>query len=473
MTTANRTTQATDNSTQHRMPQNATEYEKYLGEKFLRLLNSPQYAFYEGFLDDYYRLPKESDEFPGWVLPMKDCEANDSEESTTSAAGVPSRSEGAAALVTDAHNTSGTTTSHLDSPPVSNANGLSATSGSSSAMQRAHVAPITNRGATLYHNKSQSCESPCTPTNATPRKITHETPLDELPCPHIMGGYDGGVELGFGGKWPDKTFERITATLEAGRVAAQQKHNDARFIMLGGRQFCVRPYGGGKEVNYRYIIEGDGIKFYIHHKPEGDIQPIRLRYGFESLVGCNLFRVHDNTRRWLNKLGFVIEKETLSRVDLQVMIHRKTSELLRPIANGQMVTKVIKWSNHGKGNNAETFKIGGDIEICIYDKAAELLKSIVSDPIKYGLMTMICLGQDWCPNAKPATRVEFRLHRDALKDKGINTMQDLQEIEPAMVEWLTTKWFRILAEPKVRGHENKQAVHPIWQEVQEIGRAHV
>lgn len=64
------------------------------------------------------------------------------------------------------------------------------------------------------------------------------------------------------------------------------------------------------------------------------------------------------------------------------------------------------------------------------------------------------------------------LRRDALKVKGINTMQDLQEIEPALVEWLTTKWFRILAEPKVRGHENKQQVHPIWQEVQELFRAY-
>ena len=182
--------------------------------------------------------------------------------------------------------------------------------------------------------------------------------------------------------------------------------------------------------------------------------------------------MHDDTRQWLNKLGFATEKETLSRVDLQVMIHRETSELLRPIANGHAVTKALKWSNHGNGSDAETFKIGSSIEICIYDKAAELLKSIVSDPIKYGLMTMICLGQDWCPASKPVTRVEFRLRRDALKDKGINTMQDLQEIEPAMVEWLTTKWFRILVEPKIRGHENKQAVHPAWQEVQELFRAY-
>lgn len=293
-----------------------------------------------------------------------------------------------------------------------------------------------------------------------------------MPCPHIMGGYDGGVELGFDGKWVEQAFERVIATLEAGRIAAQQKHNDARFVTLCDRQFLVQPYGGGKAVNYRYILEGDGVKLYFHHKPDGGIQPIRLRYGFESLIGCNLFRVHDDIRQWLGKLGFVIEKETLSRVDLQVMVHRETSEFLRLITSGHMVTKVRKWANHGNGSSAETFKIGSDIEICIYDKAAEMLKAIVSDPIKYGLMTLVCFGQDWYPSAKPVTRIEFRLRRDALKVKGINTMQGLQEIEPALVEWLTTKWFRILAEPKVRGHENKQQVHPIWQEVQSLFHAY-
>ena len=155
-----------------------------------------------------------------------------------------------------------------------------------------------------------------------------------------------------------------------------------------------------------------------------------------------------------------------------MMIPRETSEFLRPIANGQMVTKVLKWDNHGYGASAQTFKIGSDIEVCIYDKGAEMLKAIVSDPIKYCLVTMICFGRNWAPNTSPVTRIEFRLRRDALKVKSINTMKDLQEIEPALVEWLTTKWFRILDIPKMRGHENKQAVHPVWQEVQEAFRAY-
>ena len=57
---------------------------------------------------------------------------------------------------------------------------------------------------------------------------------------------------------------------------------------------------------------------------------------------------------------------------MQVMIPRETSDFLRPIANGQMVTKVLKWDNHGYGASAQIFKIGSDIEICIYDKSAEM-----------------------------------------------------------------------------------------------------
>jgi hypothetical protein len=301
--------QATGNIKQHAMPQTPDEYEQYLVRKFSQIINSPQFAVYDGFLEDYYRIPKESDQFPGRVLPMRKDAAVESggadgcsnEKSlATRAAGVPSRSEGAAARAMP-----------------------------STTMLTTTLSPITNRGATLYHDQSQSCQplrtsrkSQPASTNAPHPKITSETPVnksfDNLPCPHIMGGYDGGVELGFDGQWPDKTFERIITTLEAGRVASQQKNNDARFITLGDRRFLVQPYGGGKSVNYRYIIEGDGIKFYFHHKPDGGIQPVRLRYGFESLIGCNLFRVHDDTRHWLNRLGFVIEKETLSRVDMQV-----------------------------------------------------------------------------------------------------------------------------------------------------------
>ncbi|MDR1269777.1 MAG: hypothetical protein LBK82_09645, partial [Planctomycetaceae bacterium] len=66
------------------------------------------------------------------------------------------------------------------------------------------------------------------------------------------------------------------------------------------------------------------------------------------------------------------------------------------------------------------------------------------------------------------TRVEFRLRRDALRPLGINTVDDLYHKETALVDWLTSHWFRLLEKPKIRGHENKAAIHPLWVEIQEL-----
>ncbi|MGL4941939.1 MAG: hypothetical protein ACRC46_01970, partial [Thermoguttaceae bacterium] len=111
-------------------------------------------------------------------------------------------------------------------------------------------------------------------------------------------------------------------------------------------------------------------------------------------------------------------------------------------------------------------ELGKDIQVCIYDKAREMETMMVSNPVKFCRMVECCFGGDE-HFSQPVTRVEFRLRRDALKFHRINTIRDLQEIEPALVVWLTTNWFRLLSAPKKRGRENKQAVAPVWREVQE------
>ena len=104
------------------------------------------------------------------------------------------------------------------------------------------------------------------------------------------------------------------------------------------------------------------------------------------------------------------------------------------------------------------------IRLCIYDKAAELKKMAVSDPAKLELMLKYCLGENYA-FAEPLTRIEFRLRRSALKELEINSVQDLMEREKSLFDWLTKHWFRLLAEPKVRGHENTAALHPLWEQV--------
>ena len=148
------------------------------------------------------------------------------------------------------------------------------------------------------------------------------------------------------------------------------------------------------------------------------------------------------------------------------------------IANKHEVLKSRKREYHANGNQAETFMAGKATQICIYDKKQELQDG--GDEIKSRLVVKHLLDLDLpeedCMVYAPGflfehlTRIEFRLRRSRLREMGIDSIADLKEKELSLVAFMTEEWFRILAEPKIRGHENTQEVHEIWQEVQQLFR---
>ena len=105
------------------------------------------------------------------------------------------------------------------------------------------------------------------------------------------------------------------------------------------------------------------------------MQPIRIRYGFECLAGRDFFAVHLNVLNWLENIGFNVQKETLSRVDLQVMLTRDISELMMPVLFANQCVKRAR--NHkiiGSDKRPVTsYTVGGSVQLCIYDKRKELL----------------------------------------------------------------------------------------------------
>ena len=312
--------------------------------------------------------------------------------------------------------------------------------------------PLTIRGVTNRQNSNSSIQN---------------RPQAETPFRKILGGYDGGVTIGYNGLWSDIKFKQLLAQLETARLAAETEGGDDRFVTLGNMTFAVKAHGGQDGAYYKYIIEGGGIKVLIHANPKGNIQPIRLRYGAECLTGRDLFAVHLNTLQWLENIGFKIEKEILSRVDLQVMLLEKISEILIPILSNQCVTRAVDFKFHGTRTKEVLtgFTAGGNTQICIYNKKKELLKAC--DETKMSLIFNDCLGGEFPDDL---TRIEFRLQRKSLKYVGINTVQDLLERETALVDYLTYDWFRILDSEKKseHGNEHRQKLHAVWQQVRDL-----
>jgi hypothetical protein len=257
--------------------------------------------------------------------------------------------------------------------------------------------------------------------------------------------------------------------LEFARAQASELSKDF-CTKIGGSKILVGHSGVKVGLKYKYRLTFDGVVFLIHHNPPKDRQCVRIRYGATALIGRNFFMLHSGVLAFLHSPGFNVTKEKLSRVDMQVLVKRHVSEIVLPILLGHADKKSHSGIVNSHCEKIETHTLGksGHLQLCIYDKRAELNHVLSQDPIKYHLMLQYCVNPEYFFSGGSITRIEFRLWRNALRNVGIDTVQDLQVWEYALADWLTTHWFRLLEKPKIRGHENTASIHPLWLEVQAL-----
>jgi hypothetical protein len=302
--------------------------------------------------------------------------------------------------------------------------------------------PHTNRGVTFNHS-----------------------PLSSSP-----GGYDGGIELGFSGTWDFPQFRELKTKLETYKEQSLSKDTmhtkESVTFELGGKTFVMCPKSVVMGAAYRYVIEGMGIRIYIHTNPKGDIQPIRVHYLAIGLIGRDFFQKHSEVRDFIETLGFEIHNEKLSRVDMQVLTETPIQTFVSAYMDDKVVCPAQTLDLRGRVGKYETLTLGGDLQVCIYDKRRELEKQLKSDPLKVALMLGNVLGTDFFEKTSPLTRIEFRFRRAVLKDFGINSVQDLLEKETSLALYCCRKWFRILKDPKKEGHSSRQETAPYWKEIQ-------
>ena len=101
------------------------------------------------------------------------------------------------------------------------------------------------------------------------------------------------------------------------------------------------------------------------------------------------------------------------------------------------------------------------VQLCFYDKRLEVEKAVRDHE-------EIDFDFEWFESGKPMTCVEFRLFSGALRGFGVKTEHDLYGRMEAIIDMLTHDWFRILERPKVRGTENRAAIHPLWERVRKL-----
>ena len=302
---------------------------------------------------------------------------------------------------------------------------------------------------------------------STKTTTTNVHVVDGCPIP-FSGGFDGGTEISlYGDFFPDSKTSRdlFFDKLDCAKTRARRDAESCA-VDLNGRLFLVEPYGVASKSyfgRFKYILKSGGVTLLVNDVVADEAPCVRILYGYDALFNNDLCTVHNETIETLKRSGFVLKEEKLSRVDLQCTLNTPYKLVEYAFANDCVVSRVRKWSQYSSVSNEHlnigTIRGGQDLQICIYDKQAECQATGNMEKFENCLRAS---GQD----TFHLTRVEYRLRRRVLNAMRIDTVDDLYASLTDLIEFLTGSWFRILNEPKKRGHENDQLLSGFWQCVQ-------
>lgn len=287
-------------------------------------------------------------------------------------------------------------------------------------------------------------------------------------CPSSFrydGAFDGGSIVNYYGSWKDRSIFDLFDTWRSGAKIREDENCDY-FVTYQGVRFQFLSHGthGKRGVSFKYMLRFHGFTVLIFGKPDaGDMPSVQIDFSYESLRGRSIFDARLEVENFLLALGFRWESISFQRIDLNVTLNTPFSEVTSAFCDGRVVSRVrrfhFEYANSSGGLICNYVSGGDSINITLYDKMHELITRYNED--KYDdLEHVIGDGVD-------LTRVEFRLSSEYLGSLDIHTWEDLEDMVPAIVEYLTGDWFRILENKKIRGKENKQVISDFWLRVRE------
>lgn len=258
-------------------------------------------------------------------------------------------------------------------------------------------------------------------------------------------------------KWTGEGFFDYLRTLKAKAIEAEQDQ-PGQCVTPGGEdwQFVVRPYG---MKGYEWLLESREYRVDLGGWAEPKQRPSAMAYlGSETLWRLGAHAAVGRVLGQLAAAGATVQIVKPSRVDLTV-------DLLLP-AEAWCFDLARLFSTRGDDVTTYTFKrkltgfkIGsGNIVARLYDKPAEIARK------RQKLWMFDVWGIPAAPVSYKIIRVEFQLRREALREFGIDTYEQLRERQAAVWAYCTQRWLKVQDHPE--RHATRRHTLPWWIVVQ-------
>jgi len=236
-----------------------------------------------------------------------------------------------------------------------------------------------------------------------------------------------------------------------------RKQSGLLISLPSGRSCIFKP--GGKGENYRFHLQFEAYNLFIGKAA----RPVSSPNVYLSISAKTLWLNGIETAlSWITEDlktigGGSIQFVKVSRVDLCCDFFIPGG-LSYEFLFSHKVTRNEKQRLYFGKDDLETCYIGdakSPIELRIYKKGLEVEKE----------GTKLWFLDLWKQNStENIYRIEYQLRRPALKEFGINSIDDLKLKLTALWQYLTTKWFSLRLPDNEKAE--RRTIHPFWQAVQ-------
>jgi hypothetical protein len=272
----------------------------------------------------------------------------------------------------------------------------------------------------------------------------------------LSSGFDK-VNLTLDLTWESDGFFKLLVA----EKAEAQAQDQARPLVICGDEGCewifnVQPYG---VQGYEWLLRSGDVVLLIGNWLEPHSRPSMIvEISSEMLWRVGAERAVDMVLVLVESLGARIEKVRARRLDAcaDVLLpqHLWTAELFQ-----HAVARARHKALYDDGELLSGWQIGrGAIVGRLYDKPHELVKSGKGWMFDVWGLREVPLG--W-----RIIRVEFQLRREALKDLGIDSMQDGLKLQANLWAYCTEEWLKFQTRPGT--HHTQRQTLPWWRVVQE------
>jgi hypothetical protein len=293
-------------------------------------------------------------------------------------------------------------------------------------------------------------------SNSMMESVTHHAsnPFNEE-FKFLLCGIDSldlGVYVIWGSDW-----KRRLHLLDKKKQRARKKGG----LLIGlpsGRNCVFKP--GGKGENYRFHLQFEAYNIFIGKAARPGSSPnVYLSIDAKALWQNGIETALSWVTEDLKTIGGgSVQFIKVSRVDLCADFW-VSGGLSYEFLLSHKVTRNDKGKLFLDKNELQTYYVANaksPIQLRIYNKGLE---------VKQGGTKLWFLELWKSESTEDIWRIEFQVRRPALKQFGINSLDDLKEKQAGLWLYLTSKWFSLRLPDNEKAE--RKTIHPFWRAVQE------